>query len=151
VGFVNQVVSLSLVARALGAEGLASVLLSFSLFSILNLVPSATIVSLPPRLIAAQKRPEEGRGLVAGALVIHLSGALLSLLAGAIAAIAIVTFFPGAFLSPATVLTAGIMGALYLATWLAEHVLTAYRRTFIFNLTSLLGSLVSLGATVLAY
>jgi O-antigen/teichoic acid export membrane protein len=43
------------------------------------------------------------------------------------------------------------MGALYLGTWLAEHVLTAYRRTFIFNLTSLVGSLVSLAGTVLAY
>jgi O-antigen/teichoic acid export membrane protein len=151
VGFVNQVVGLSLVARALGAEGLASVLLSISLFSILNLVASATIVSLPPRLIAMRTRPDEGRRLVAGALAIHLTGALVSLLAGVVSAIAIVAFFPGAFLSPGAVLTAGIMGALYIATWLAEHVLTAYRRTFIFNLTSLVGSLFSLGATVLAY
>jgi hypothetical protein len=151
VGLVNQVVGLALVASALGANGLGSVFLSVSLFSIFNLVPSATIVSLPVRLIEMQKRPSEGRKLVAGAMVIHFAGAGLSLVIGAVAAMVLAAFFPSAFLTPDEVLIAGTMGAVYLATWLAEHVLTAYRKTFIFNLSSLVGSLVSLAATFVAW
>ncbi len=151
VGFVNQVVGLSLVAAALGASGLASVLLSFSLFSIFNLVPSATIVALPPRLIAVRTRPQEGRRLIAGALVLHLAGAGLSVFVGVLATAALASVLHVGFLTPDEVLTAAVMGAIYLATWLAEHVLTAYRKIFIFNLSSLIGSVVSLAATFLAF
>ncbi len=151
VGLVNQIFAIPLIALAAGTDGLSRVLLAISIASWFNVLPLGSQIALPVSLIGAGQDIPLRRRILAAATTVYAVSALVCLTVGLLLAFPFRTVFTLGLPPAGAMSTAVIMNAMYLFTWMSEQTLAADRRTYIFNVASAIGSILSLVGTYCSY
>jgi hypothetical protein len=143
-GLINQIISVTLISKALGAEGLQEQMLAIASVSWFSILLFGMHTSLPSLLIRSGAN-NEGFASIA-------KTAYLLALVGAVAAIGLMTMILHLGLmggiTSAPIVTAMICSAVGLVLCLSEKVFLAIDRIAQFNMLNMVGTLLSLAATV---
>jgi hypothetical protein len=144
-GLINQIFSVALISKALGAEGLQEMLLAIAFVSWFSLALSGMHTALPALLIRTRADPKDFASIAKVAFFIALIGAcgalgltLLILNVGSINT-----------LTKAPIATAAICNAAAIVLSLSEKIFQATDRISQFNCLNIAGTLASLTATAL--
>jgi O-antigen/teichoic acid export membrane protein len=145
VGLINQIVSVTLITTALGAEGLREQMLAIAFVSWFNLTLCGMHTSLPVLLIRSGATTEASLALVKTAYILAALGALLSL----VLTVLLLCLVSGSDLPSAPVIAAAICNAAVLVFSLSEKVFHATDRIGQFHVLNIIGTATSLAATFL--
>jgi hypothetical protein len=142
-GLINQVVSVTLISKALGTEGLQEQLLAIASVSWFSLTLCGMHTSLPALLIRARANSARFASIAKTAYLLALVGAVAAVVL--MAAILNLGLIGGN--SSAPIVTATVCGAAGLILTLSEKIFLALDRIAQFNIFNIIGTLISLAAT----
>jgi hypothetical protein len=143
-GLINQIVSVTLISSAMGAEGLREQMLAIASVSWFNLTLCGMHSALPALLIRSDNNHRAFASLAKTAYLLAVIGAFGA--AGLTLLILNLGWIRG--LSSAPVATAAICNAAVIALGLSEKVFQATDRIAQFNILNIVGTAISLATTV---
>jgi hypothetical protein len=144
VGVINQVVSVTLISKALGAEGLQEQMLAIASVSWFSLLLCGMHSSLPTLLIRSGGNAGRFASIAKTAYLLAIIGAVAAV--GLMAAILSLGLIGGVAAAP--IAAATICSGAGLILSLSEKVFLAIDRIAQLNILNMLGTLISLAATV---
>jgi hypothetical protein len=142
-GLINQIVSVTLISKALGAEGLQEQMLAIASVSWFSLTLCGMHTSLPALLIRSGANTERFASIAKTAYLLAAIGAIAAV--GLTALILHLGLIGG--IAAAPIATATICSGAGLILGLSEKVFLAIDRIAQFNILNMLGTLISLAAT----
>lgn len=143
-GLINQIVSVTLISTALGAEGLQEQLLAISFVTWFSLTLCGMHTSLPVLLIRSRADAEAFAAIAKAAFLLAAIGGLCAL--GLTLLILNLGLIGG--LASAPIATAAVCNAAAIALSLSERVFQATDRIAQFNILNMTGTIISLAVTV---
>jgi hypothetical protein len=143
-GLINQIVSVTLITKAVGAEGLQEQMLAIAAVSWFSLLLCGMHTSLPTLLIRSGVNTEGFASIAKTAYILAIVGAIAAI--GLMAVILSLGLIGGVAAAPIAVATICSGAGLILS--LSEKVFLAIDRIAQFNILNMVGTLISLAATV---
>ncbi len=143
-GVINQIVSVTLISGALGAEGLQEQMLAIASVSWLSLILCGMHTSLPALLIRSGADKQSFASIAKTAYLLAIIGAMVGM--GLMVGVLNLSLIGGVSFAP--IATATVCSAAGLILSLSEKVFLAMDRIAQFNVLNLAGTFISLAATV---
>jgi hypothetical protein len=144
-GLINQIVSVTLISKALGAQGLQEQMLAIASVSWSSLLLFGMHTSLPALLIRSGANTERFASIAKSAYLLAVIAAIVAV--GTMALILNLGLIGGVAAAPLA--TAIFCSGVGLVLGLSERVFLAIDRIAQFNILNLVGTLMSLAATVM--